>query len=85
MGSDDEFPSASSVTVVARLSSCRAASRSPPPPLFSRTQFFSFDNIVSDCLYIRKGLHKFSTVRKEIHWTCPSEIATVQKLGFGIM
>ena len=42
-------------------------------------------DIVSNCLYIRKGLHEFSMVRKEIHLTCPSEIATVQKLGFGIM
>ena len=40
MGSDDEFPSASSVTVVARLSSCRATSRSPSPPLFSAHTFF---------------------------------------------
>ena len=39
MGSDGEFPSASSVTVVARLSSCCAPSRSPSAPLFS-TKFF---------------------------------------------
>ena len=42
-------------------------------------------DLCAEIIIIRKGLHKFSMVRKEIHLTCPSEIATVQKLGFGIM
>ena len=46
MGSDDELPSASSFTVVARLSSCCAPSRSPSAPLFSGKIFFSSCNFL---------------------------------------
>ena len=42
MGSDDEFPSASSVMVVARLPSCCAPSISPAAPLFSGKYIFIF-------------------------------------------
>ena len=46
MGSDGEFPSASSVTVVARLSLCCTPSRSPSSPHFPSKYFFTFYNFL---------------------------------------
>ena len=80
MGSDVEFCSVSSVTVVARLSSCCAPSRSPSAPLFSGK--FCFCNF----LYIYVLVFSNSCPRSRLSfWSREEDSALPPRVGSPIL